>query len=161
MDKSPTGCLSCNTVSGIVCPPGGIIYENSHWIVFLGAGALSVPQGYIVLRRHCEEMSELTEEEAKVLGIVMRSTTEVFRSVLKPARVHLALYAEVVRHVHWHVVPRAPSMPAGNIPLTLLIAFNRFLQRLGLKKVCSEGEVASLALQMRLEFERLKATVSQ
>jgi diadenosine tetraphosphate (Ap4A) HIT family hydrolase len=159
MDGSTTGCLSCNTVSGIVRPPGGIIYENSHWIVFLGAGSLSVPQGYIVLRRHCEEMSELTSEESCSLGTVMRSTTQVFLSVLKPARVHLGLYAEVVRHIHWHVVPRLSNMPAGNIPLALLIAWNRSLQRLGLKQVCSDNQVATLALQMRQEFERLEPSM--
>jgi diadenosine tetraphosphate (Ap4A) HIT family hydrolase len=100
-------------------------------------------------------MNELKAEEANALGVVMRSTTEVFRSVLKPARVHLGLYAGVVRHIHWHVVPRLSSLPAGNIPLTFLIACNRFLQHVGLKKVCSDDQVASLALQMRLEFERL------
>ena len=160
MDKEPPVCQSCNTVLGFVPPPGGIIYENNHWIVFLGAGSLSVPQGYIVLRRHCEEMSELTTEESCTLGTVMRSTTQVFRNVLKPARVHLALYAEVVRHIHWHVVPRLPNMPAGNIPLAFLIAWNRSLQRVGLRHVCSDTQVAMLALQMRSEFERLEATVS-
>ena len=160
MNKSLKGCLSCHTVSGIVRPPGGIIYENSHWIVFLGAGSLSVPQGYIVLRRHCEEMSELTSEESSTLGTVMRSTTQVFQTVLKPARVHLGLYAEVVRHIHWHVVPRLSNMPAGNIPLALLIACNRSLERLGWRRVCSDKQVAELALQMRREFERLEPTVS-
>jgi len=147
-------------VSGLVHPPGGIIYDNSHWIVFLGAGSLSVPQGYIVLKRHCEEMKELTLEESSSLGIVMKHTTQVFISVLKPARVHLGLYAEVVRHIHWHVIPRLSNMPAGNIPLALLIAWNRSLQRLGLKQVCSDNEVATLAAKMRLEFQRLEATLS-
>jgi diadenosine tetraphosphate (Ap4A) HIT family hydrolase len=141
-------------VSGHVHPPGGIIYGNSHWIVFLGAGALSVPQGYIVLKRHCEEMNDLTLEESSTLGIVMKHTTQVFTSVLRPARVHLGLYAEVVRHIHWHVIPRLSNMPAGNIPLTLLIAWNRSLQRLGLKQVHSDNQVAKLAARMKLEFQQ-------
>jgi hypothetical protein len=49
-------------------------------------------------------------------------------------------------------------MAAGNIPLTLLIAWNRSLQRLGLKQVCSDNEVATLALQMKLEFERAEGS---
>src|SRR4030095_5454785 len=149
MDRSDSGCLSCNALSGDLLPPGGIIYENSCWIVYLAAGSLSVPQGYIVLRRHCEEMNELTAEESSTLGGVMRSTTQVFTSVLKPARIHLGLYAEVVRHIHWHVVPRLSNMPAGNIPLAFLIAWNRSLQRLGLKRACSDSEVERLALQMQ------------
>jgi diadenosine tetraphosphate (Ap4A) HIT family hydrolase len=159
MGELSTDCLSCNTVSGLVHPPGGIIYENNHWIVFLGAGALSVPQGYIVLKRHCEEMRELTPGEASTLGMVMKHTTQVFTVVLRPARVHLGLYAEVVRHIHWHVIPRLSNMPAGNIPLTLLIAWNRSLQRLGLKQVCPDNEVATLAAKMKLEFQRLEAAV--
>jgi len=101
-------------------------------------------------------MNELTPEESCTLGIVMRSTTQVFTSVLKPARVHLGLYAEVVRHIHWHVVPRLSNMPAGNIPLTFLIAWNRFLQRLRLKRPCTDNEVATLALKMKQEFQRLE-----
>jgi diadenosine tetraphosphate (Ap4A) HIT family hydrolase len=160
MDRLDTGCISCKTVAGIVRPPGGFIYENSHWIVCLGAGSLSVPQGYIVLRRHCEELQELTTAESSALGIVMQSTAQVFTNVLKPARVHIGLYAEVVRHVHWHVIPRLSNMPAGNIPLTLLIAWNRSLQRLGLKRVCSDGKVATVAAQMRLEFQQIQSTLS-
>ena len=160
MEKSHRGCPSCDAALGTVHPPGGIIYENSDWIVFLGAGSLSVPQGYIVLRRHCEEMKELTPSESSTLGMVMRHTTQVFTNVLKPARVHLGLYAEVVRHIHWHVVPRLPNMPAGNIPLTLLIAWNRLLHRLRLKRACSESEVVTLAVQMRQESRRLESEIS-
>jgi hypothetical protein len=48
-------------------------------------------------------------------------------------------------------------MPAGNIPLSFLIAWNRMLQRLGLRRVCSNAEVESLALQMKLEFQKLES----
>jgi diadenosine tetraphosphate (Ap4A) HIT family hydrolase len=156
MDQLQPGCASCETLSGILRPPGGFIYEKRHWIVFLGAGSLSVPQGYIVLKRHCEDLKELTPEECSTLGMVMQNTTRVFGTVLKPARVHVGLYAEVVRHIHWHVIPRMSNMPAGNIPLSLFIAWNRSLQRVGLRRVCPDEEVAKLSLQMRSEFERLE-----
>ena len=56
-----------------------------------------------------------------------------------------------------HVTPRMSNMPAGNIPLTLLVMWNRSLQRVGLRRACSDEEVGKLALKMRFEFERLES----
>jgi len=73
-------------------------------------------QGFIVLKRHCEDVGALTAEEAATLGEVMRRAAVAFTQVLAPERVHFGLYAEEVRHVHLHVLPRTRDLPAGNIP---------------------------------------------
>ena len=27
-------CVSCATLSGVNAPPGGILYDDSHWVLF-------------------------------------------------------------------------------------------------------------------------------
>lgn len=84
-------CLSCQTITGKSTPPGGIIYKNDHWLVFLDACPLLVSgQGFIVLKRHCETLEELTDNELATLGPVMRYTSQAMTRVLQPQRYILA-----------------------------------------------------------------------
>ena len=92
-------CVSCATLSGVNVPPGGIIYDDSQWVVFLRARPLLVPgQGFIVLKRHCEHLSELTPAELAALGPMLQHTQRAYDRVLQPAKVHFGLYAEGVKH---------------------------------------------------------------
>ena len=100
-------CVSCRTLSGELQPPGGIIYDHAHWVLFLRSRPLLTPgQGFIVLKRHCEDIATLTMEEAATLGEVMRRAAATYMQVLAPERVHFGLDAEETRHVHLHVLPR-------------------------------------------------------
>ncbi len=152
-----TSCLSCRTLAGEVVPPGGIVYDHAHWVVFLRSRPLLMPgQGFIVLKRHCEDVGALTAEEAATLGEVMRRAAVAFTQVLAPERVHFVLYAEEVRHVHLHVLPRTRDLPAGNIPTTLLGAWYALLKRLHLRQAYSDDEVAQVAGMLRAAFAHLE-----
>jgi hypothetical protein len=85
----------------------------------------------------------------------MQLTFQALSSVLQPAKVHFGLYAEGVKHIHLHVFPRMPHMPAGNIPTTLLGVWYGLLHRVGLKQAYSDDEVAQVAAWMKAEFQRL------
>jgi diadenosine tetraphosphate (Ap4A) HIT family hydrolase len=134
-------------------PPGGILYDDSHWVVFLRARPLLVPgQGFIVLKRHCEHLSELTPAELGALGPVLRHTQCAYDLVLQPAKLYFGLYGEGVKHLHWHITPRLPSMPAGNIPLTFLHVWVGTLAAMQLKRPFSAAIVAEVAEQLRQAF---------
>ena len=149
-------CVSCRTLSGEIQPPGGIIYNSEHWVVFLRSRPLLAPgQGFIVLKRHCEEIAELTDEEAATLGEVIRRVSAAYVEVLAPERVHFGLYAEEVRHVHLHVLPRTASLPAGNVPTTLLGAWYAVLRRLRLRRAYQDDEVSRVADMLRARFSKL------
>jgi diadenosine tetraphosphate (Ap4A) HIT family hydrolase len=153
-------CLSCRTLAGEVQPPGGIIYNNSHWVVFLRSRPLLTPgQGFIVLKRHCEDVASLTPEEAATLGEVMRRAAMTYTHVLAAERVHFGLYAEEIRHIHLHVLPRTRALPAGNIPTTLLGVWYAVLQTLRLRHSCSDDEVADVADSLRQHFAQLDREV--
>lgn len=143
-------CVVCRTVQGLTPPLGGIVYASAHWMFYLRAQPLLVAgQGFVVLKRHCEDMAELSDDEASDLGPMLRHVAHALNATIAPARVHLAVYAEEVRHLHFHVTPRMPAHPKGNIRLTALIQWYTLLHRLGLHAPVPDAEVIACAHQLR------------
>jgi diadenosine tetraphosphate (Ap4A) HIT family hydrolase len=105
-------CIACEVNAGRVNPPGGRIYEDRYWIADHGLDRLV--RGYVVLkpRRHVHELADLEVDEALALGPAMRRVVAAIRSALAPDRVYVCSFAETVHHVHFHLLPRYPDMPA-------------------------------------------------
>ena len=147
---SVINCVSCRTLRGELRPPGGILYENHYWSIFLRtAPPLVAGQGFIVLNRHCEDMGELSAAEQETLGITMAKTARAMSVVLKPEKVHFGLYGEGVKHIHLHVTPRLSTLPASNIRLTLLAVWRDYLTQIRLRKPISDAEVSLVAAQLK------------
>ena len=152
-------CVSCATLAGRTVPPGGILYDDSYWVVFLRARPLLAPgQGFIVLKRHCERLDELTPAELTALGPMLHHTQCAYDQVLRPAKVHFGLYAEEVKHLHFHITPRMPTMPAGNIRLTFLHTWTTLLAAVGLKRPFPDAIVADAGEQLRKAFASVAAS---
>lgn len=144
------GCISCATVSGAFVPPGGIVFENPKWIVVLRAKPVRFPCfPLIILRRHCEAVAELDNEESSSLGYLMQLTAKALDHMLQPAKIHFGIYAEEVKHIHAHVFPRMLNMPPGNIPNLWVGQWMNLLHALGLKKPYSNEVVAQYAYNLR------------
>ena len=149
-------CISCATVSGIFVSPGGVIYENSKWIVALRANPVRFPcLPLIILKRHCEAVAELDDEESSSLGQIIQLTARAVDEVLRPAKIHFGIYAEEVKHVHVHVFPRMPNMPAGNIPNLWIEQWMNLMHALGLKKSYSNQVVAEYARNLQRAYLNL------
>ena len=160
-DRAAT-CVSCATLTGANHPPGGILYDDAYWVVFLRARPLLAPgQGFIVLKRHCEHLGELTPDELAALGRVMHHTQCAYDLALQPAKVHFGLYAESVKHLHLHVMPRMPNMPAGNIPLTFLHVWAELLAAVRLKRPFADAVVQEVAERLRQAFVTVANTYDQ
>jgi diadenosine tetraphosphate (Ap4A) HIT family hydrolase len=86
---------------------------------------------------------------------MMRWTAQALEEVLQPAKVHFGIYAESVKHLHVHVFPRMPDMPAGNIPNMWIGRWVDFLQSLGLKKAYPDEVVARYAEPLRGAYLKL------
>jgi diadenosine tetraphosphate (Ap4A) HIT family hydrolase len=152
-------CLSCQILQGKVIPPGGIIHKNAFWVYYLRSNPVFTPaEGMIVLRRHCENLMELTRDELATLGLTMRNAEQAIVKVLAPQRVHFGIYAESVKHIHVHVLPRTQTMPASNVQIVVLREWYRWLLRLGIKRAYEDSEVARVAEQIHHAFDRLSFT---
>ncbi len=149
-------CISCATVAGSFMPPGGIVFEDAKWIVALRANPVSVAcLPLIILKRHCEDIANLEPEESVSLGSIMQLTARILNEVLKPEKVHFGIYAEQVKHIHIHVLPRMSNMPAGNIPNMWRNQWLDVLHTLGLKKSYSNEAVAQYAQELRATYSKL------
>ncbi|HEX9351382.1 MAG TPA: HIT family protein [Gaiellaceae bacterium] len=106
-------CLVCDVLQGHIEPPGGVIYEDEHWVVDHSISPVAL-KGWLILkpRRHVEDFGDLSAEEAERFGPVARSAAAAVRDALGPERVYVCSFGEEWRHVHVHVVPRYADMGA-------------------------------------------------
>ncbi len=104
--------------------------------------------GWIVLvsRRHLESLDELTADEARHLGELLREISVFLKSHLGCAKTYVMQFAEHPEHphVHFHVVPRMADIPAdckgANVFRYLLVEDDERV---------AEGAMNELALELR------------
>lgn len=147
---SPESCSVCAEVAGRITAPGGVVYRNDWWEVAHHTGAETDPGELIVkLRRHAESLSELTPAESNALGPVLRAAVAAVERVVQPERVYVASYGERVRHVHFFLLPRTTSLPAGHVTSDLYRRGRTLLRRLGVLSNPPTAARADVAARLR------------
>lgn len=109
-----TDCYSCAQNTAAELPPWERIAGDEHWRV---AHALdSAVSGWLVLipRRHVISVAELTDAEAASLGSWQVRLSRALGRVVGCQKTYVAQFAEAAgfAHVHFHIVPRPPDLPA-------------------------------------------------
>jgi diadenosine tetraphosphate (Ap4A) HIT family hydrolase len=93
-------CQLCQT-SG-----GKVLWQNKHLRVIDAGDALYPGLTRVIWALHVIEMTDLaTSEQAELLRVVLL-IEQVQRAQLRPDKVNLAAFGNVVPHLHWHVIPR-------------------------------------------------------
>ena len=104
--------------------------------------------GWIVLvtRRHIESVDQLTDAEAEALGYLLKTVSVFLKSYLGCTKTYIMQFAEHPQHphVHFHVVPRMPDIPAANVGANV---FNYL--GVGAAEQVTEREMNRLAAQLR------------
>jgi len=60
----------------------------------------------VILNQHVSEMTELEPRHRDRLMRVVFATETALRELMRPDKINLASFGNMVPHVHWHVVPR-------------------------------------------------------
>lgn len=60
----------------------------------------------VILSRHVKEMTDLAPSDRNRLMEAVWRTEQAVRIVMKPDKINLSSFGNVVPHLHWHVVPR-------------------------------------------------------
>lgn len=69
------GCMACDVLTGKIRAPGGIIYEDPYWVVDHSVSPVLFPGFLIIkLKRHCEQLTELTADEMAPFAATLRLT---------------------------------------------------------------------------------------
>ncbi len=98
-------CLLCQT------PGGTVLWQNQQLRVIDAGDALYPGFTRVIWTAHVVEMTDLTTaEQAELLRVVLL-VEQVQRAALKPDKVNLAAFGNVVPHLHWHVIPRWQDDP--------------------------------------------------
>jgi diadenosine tetraphosphate (Ap4A) HIT family hydrolase len=107
-------CVTCVGNNRSDLPPRERIHIGPRWRVAHAFGTALPGWLVVVPRRHVTALDELMPEEAADLGPLLSDVTAAMRSVLGCEKSYVALFAEAegFAHVHFHVVPRQPDLPA-------------------------------------------------
>ena len=64
--------------------------------------------GYIrvIWKAHVAEMTDLDENERSLLSKVLFIVESTMRSTMKPDKINLAQFGNMVPHLHWHIIAR-------------------------------------------------------
>src|SRR5215212_11288864 len=143
-----TSCFACEVNSGRIPTPGGPIYDDGIWVADHGVDPLLA--GYVVFKpkRHVHELPDLTGAEAASFGPALQRVIGAMRSALGTERVYVCSFAETVHHLHLHLLPRYPGLPALGPDLVADVFAGRW--------ACSEQEAIDAAERIR---EELRGTI--
>ena len=98
-------CTLCQTVGGPV------LWQNTQLRVIDAADALYPGFTRVIWTAHVVEMTDLSAVEQAELMRVVFLVEQVQRAELKPDKINLAAFGNVVPHLHWHVIPRWQDDP--------------------------------------------------
>ncbi|MBN1591773.1 MAG: hypothetical protein JW941_00830, partial [Candidatus Coatesbacteria bacterium] len=82
------GCLGCDLTYGRMDLPGGRICETKHWTVQHCIGALGVGTLIVKPFRHIYHVRELTDDEVRELGPLLRLVAETIHEILAPDQIY-------------------------------------------------------------------------
>lgn len=94
------------------------IYENAHAVAVWGSPYV---RGHVkvILKRHAENLTELSNEEAASLMDAWITVGKAIEQVLHPAIINWQINGNWTRHVHGHIYPRWESDPDWGEPIML------------------------------------------
>lgn len=115
-DSPPADCLVCRKHRGGLSPPGGAIYEDgliyvSHAGLFGDEQEHLLGHVFVEPRRHVAELADLTDEEARAIGLYTSRVARALMETLDMEHVYSFVFGDGVPHVHVHVIGRYPGTP--------------------------------------------------
>lgn len=103
-------CFACRTITGTALAPGGVLYENEHWLADHCVGPFGVGTIVVKTKAHREALWELTTEEAATLGPTLKMISRAIVEALNAERVYLSMWVDAPPyHVHLLLQPRYPG----------------------------------------------------
>ena len=114
--KTATDCLVCAKHRGETLLAGGIIFENdllsiSHAQLFGDEKDHYLGHLFIESKRHVAEYADLTDEEARQIGLWVKRLSQALLATLDMDHVYAFMIVDGVPHVHLHIIGRYRGAP--------------------------------------------------
>ncbi len=111
MKSDEQECLTCRIERGEIEVPGGLVYRDDDWAVDHCIGPAGVGAMVVRARRHVESLWDLSDREARSIGLVIRGVSGAIVAALRAERVYVSLWVDrKPYHVHWVLWPRYKGM---------------------------------------------------
>ncbi|HEU5419653.1 MAG TPA: HIT domain-containing protein [Streptosporangiaceae bacterium] len=120
-DASPAGCFVCRKHRDrATLMPGGAVAEDELTLVShivtpdaLGQDGSTAYLGHLFVepRRHAAGLADLTDGEARSIGLWCSRASRALREVAAAEHVYAAVIGDGVPHLHIHLLPRFAGTP--------------------------------------------------
>lgn len=102
--------------------------------------------GFLIVKpiRHCEHIAHLSAEEAARLGPILQRTTQAVMKVVGAEKVYVVSLGELVKHIHFCIIPRCQGMPENGFAVLEGINSGNW--------ACSDEKAAGIAARVRKEL---------
>jgi diadenosine tetraphosphate (Ap4A) HIT family hydrolase len=107
-------CLVCQSLSGEKrTSPGPTLFAGRYWTVEHAYPVKMTGWLVIVLKRHAEALPDLSDGEFEELAALQKLCAQALHEAFGCAKEYAICLAESegVKHLHYHVVARAPDLP--------------------------------------------------
>ena len=95
-----TDCPLCQS------PGGEVLWENNLMRIIDALDPMYPGFTRVVWKTHAAEMTDLNEVEQLTLMQTVFKVERLQRTLLKPDKINLAAFGNMVPHLHWHIIPR-------------------------------------------------------
>jgi diadenosine tetraphosphate (Ap4A) HIT family hydrolase len=127
MAETIDGCLTCDTLTGKVSPPGGLVADSGLWLADHCLGPFGVGAFVAKTRFHQPSLWELSDEESAAMGPFLSALSGAIVDALDAERVYLSMWVDAPpHHVHLVLEPRYRGRAeAGGAKASLLQEWRR------------------------------------
>jgi diadenosine tetraphosphate (Ap4A) HIT family hydrolase len=105
LSANASGCVFCDSA-------GGDVVWSSALARVVRVGDEDHPAFCrVIAQRHVREMTDLEDTDRAELMRIVYAVERAQRKLLRPEKINLASFGNMVPHVHWHVIPRFSHDP--------------------------------------------------
>lgn len=102
-------CLFCKIINNEI--PSYKIYEDDDFLAFLDISQATVGHTLIIPKKHCANIFELDDNDAKKMFVVIKKVSLILKEKLQINDINIInnsgkLAGQVINHFHVHLVPR-------------------------------------------------------
>ena len=95
-----TDCPLC------LSPGGEVLWENELMRIIDAMDPLYPGFTRVIWKTHVAEMTDLNEANQLTLMQTVFKVERIQREWLRPDKINLAAFGNMVPHLHWHIIPR-------------------------------------------------------
>jgi diadenosine tetraphosphate (Ap4A) HIT family hydrolase len=87
-------------------PGGDVVYRCEQYRVVLIEDVNYPGFCRVIWNRHVKEVTDLTPPDRAVLMNAVWQVEQAVREAMRPDKINLASFGNMVPHLHWHIIPR-------------------------------------------------------